>query len=41
MEEENKSLIIFPPEETVDEMEIGDTVGFNCEGKHWKIIRDE
>lgn len=36
-----KSLILYPPEETVKEMEVGDTVGFNCNGKHWTITRDE
>jgi len=44
-EEEKKAItpsnILFPPEKTVEEMKIGDEVGFNCEGKHWTITRDE
>lgn len=31
----------YPPEDTVLEMKVGDTVGFNCEGKHWTITRDK
>ena len=33
--------ILYPPEKTVEDMEIGDEVGFNCDGKHWIITRDE
>ena len=39
--EDGDSLIIYPPKEVVDEMRVGDEVGFNCQGKHWIITRDE
>lgn len=43
MKDENSQaeLILFPPKKDIWEMEVGGTYGFNCEGKHWTITRNE
>ena len=34
-------LIMFPPKKDIWDMKVGDTYGFNCQGKHWTITMDE
>ena len=36
-----KQPVKLPNIKTVIEMEVGDTYGFNGNGKHWTIKRDE